>query len=326
LDYSAEPRIWIQEKITVTAHGGVKGLIDCAHRKLTQSQSVCINPRILLLTMGVVQYEKLKAESLPRFPCDVEVRGAHASKKINGHSCRKVTLIMSSLTLIAGSIVILTLVVLRRWNFTNPDIFKFQMSGSNGKTDVMQHVHSSVSGNYVQYNIEVSDNDETTILDDFNTELEVIKSKRNGHSICFVSRFNRSQAMLPSDDLPAIIPYKKTNSGVYQPEDEPTTDRSFLGKMSQELCEDANVFWMHPMEETNKEDLDIPGEQPPAEGEEGPHHRSKRNIRQCHTSCCWLVCCCDTHHFTWETYESFTCKHVCNKCTSQYKSKIQKLC
>jgi hypothetical protein len=116
--------------------------------------------------MGVVKYEKLHAEPLPYLPYDVEVRGARVANKIHGHSCRKVAFIMVSLALIAASMVILTLVVLRRWNVTNPDVFKFRISGTNGQSDVMQHVHSSVRGNYVQYNIEVSDNDETTILDD----------------------------------------------------------------------------------------------------------------------------------------------------------------
>jgi len=217
---------------------------------------------------------------------------------------------------------VLTLVV----KLTYDDIVKFHMPVKEN-SDVMQFVHSSVKENYVQYIIEVSDTEKSWVLDDFNTNLEIMKNENNGHSICFVSKLNRSEAMAPSDTIPEMMPYKQNNHGVYTPDEEPTEDLSFLSPRSRELCEGANVYWLNPAEVIDVTDPSVlidDDDEEPAETHVG--HRSKRNVRTCHTSCCWLVCCCNTHHFVWESSESFTCRHVCNKCTKKYKSKIQKLC
>jgi len=194
-----------------------------------------------------------------------------------------------------------------------------------GLDNVMQHVQSSVRQNYVQYYIQVSPNEKTWILDDFNTDLEVIKSVRDNHAICFVSKFNRSLTMQPTDVQPELSPYKSHNHGVYTPDEIPTEDHSFLGPKSRALCEDANLYWMRPMEVTEVENAPLNYTSSLPVGYSG-NGRSKRNIAHCSTSCCWMVCCCTTHQFTWQSSERFTCAHVCDKCTKAYKHEIREIC
>jgi hypothetical protein len=209
--------------------------------------------------------------------------------------------------------------------FDSEDLkYNFAVKGSSS---VMQEVFSSVKDNYVQYYIEPSPTQRYWILDDFNTNLEIMRSEENDQSICFVSELNRKEAMAPTAVQPKYVPYKEHSHGIYTPDESPVEDKEFLGLTGRRLCRGTNVYWIRPMEdviEVSELNTTISGGILEQGGNGG--HRAKRNIRSCTTSCCWTVCCCDTHHFTFETAEHFTCMHVCNHCTKAYKQKIYKNC
>jgi len=253
------------------------------------------------------------------------------------------------------------------------DFIKFQQqlpqrdAGNNGA--VQQHVHSSLRDNYVEYFVQVSPSERNWILDDFNTGLQVMKSESDGRSICFVTKLNITVAVAPSDVHTEYEPYKEHLFGVYTTEEQPVSDRAFLGVYARTLCRDANVYWMNPStdvvhvtdmrdDESSDHMLGDESEEARDESEEASdesqmgdesemgddvydnsvanlynngsavHKRVKRRINQCRTSCCWLVCCCNTHHFTWETVEHFSCAHICDRCTPAYatRQRIQKVC
>jgi len=253
----------------------------------------------------------------------------NSSPQTQGSCCRKVALIVSCCFVCIAVITLSVFFVLYPsigHHHGDSDLLKFELP-VKGKENVMQHVHSSVKQNYVQYYIEISSTERTWILDDFNTNLQVIKSDTDGHPICFVSKFNRSQVMQPTDVQPEFSPYKEHFHGVYTPDEEPTEDHSFLGPKSRDLCSDANLYWMHPMDMTEFTDTSAHNNSTMPSETGGQGRRVKRNISHCYTSCCWMVCCCNTRQFVWESSEHFTCTHMCDKCSAKFKhQEIRKIC
>jgi hypothetical protein len=256
------------------------------------------------------------------------ISGADSSpESVSRRSARRVavTLLLGSLTL-ACVLTAVYFTFCRKLFNNDPDFVKFQFP-AKGSGDVMQEVYSSVADNYVQYYTEPSPTQRYWILDDFNTGLQLVRSEDGGQSICFVKILNKDEAVAPTAVQPKFVPYKEHSHGVFTPDEEPVDDKEFLGLTGRRLCRGVNVYWLRPMEDV----IEVPDLSsnmsaltPLDHNMSG--HRAKRNIRSCTTSCCWLVCCCDTHHFTWETAEHFTCMHICRHCTKAYKSKVNKIC
>jgi len=256
-------------------------------------------------------------------------------------TARKLVVLTAIVLLISGSA--LGLYKGSKW-FNRKDFIKFEypLEGSSG---LMQQVYSSVEDNYVQYYIERSPSEKTWILDDFNTDLQTIRSDEGGRSVCFVAQLEREEAMAPTAELPPFVPYKERTHEVYSSEERPVNDRSFLGPIAEALCDNASVYWVHQVAEftTNRSDSDSThSNMAPADAmsedimtsQENmtssdvarPDERAKRGISHCRTSCCWLVCCCNSRQFTWEGSEHATCRHICDKCSKAYKAVIRRIC
>jgi len=254
----------------------------------------------------------------------------HGSSQTQSRKCYSKMALIVGCVLICVAVVSLSILFVLYPSFghhhqDDSDILKYQLP-VKGRDNVMQHVRSSVKQNFVQYYIEVSATEKTWILDDFNTNLQVIKSVTEGHPVCFVSKFNMSQVMLPTDVQPEFSPYKEHFHGVYTPDEEPTDDHSFLGAQARELCSDANLYWMRPMDMSEFTDT-TNNNNSSLTAETGSGRRVKRNISHCYTSCCRMVCCCNVRQFVWESSEHFTCTNTCDKCSPKFKHyEIRKIC
>lgn len=212
----------------------------------------------------------------------------------------------------------------------NDDYVKFRTSfnGSSGHL-VDQEVVSSGINNVIEYYITSSPNQRVTIIDDFNQDIQIIKITTPLEQFCYVATLKRDSYVRPADVIFGLKTDKDHVSQVYETSNAALDDLSILGVRGRDLCESVPTFWINPVSETNTQ-ITVANftsnSVSSSSSSSAISSRSKRNIRQCHTSCCWLVCCCDVHHFTWERAEHFSCVHVCHGCTRNYKSRIQKLC
>lgn len=233
---------------------------------------------------------------------------------------------------VVGAIVTCALITLYFTSHVNndDDYVKFRTSfkGNSGHL-VDQEVVSSGINNVIEYYITSSPNKRVTIIDDFNQDIQIMKIATPLEEICYVATLNSDSYVRPADVVFGLKTDKDHVSQVYETDSEPLDDLSVLGAKGRDLCESVPVFWINPVGETDNQisvanfTADLVSSSSSASS---VRSRSRRNIRQCHTSCCWLTCCCDVKHFTWERVEHFSCVHVCSGCTKNYKSVIRKLC
>lgn len=204
----------------------------------------------------------------------------------------------------------------------------------NSAQMMQQEVKTNGINNIVGYIVTISPTETLTVLDDFSMGIQIMKSMSPYSEICYLSLLDKDSYVRPAEFAFGPTVEKGHKSRLFETSEKPLDDHTILGLEGEELCRGLPVFWIYPVEMAET-DLDEIGDQynwtssaaaSESETKVQLHSRSKRNIRSCSTSCCWLVCCCDVHHFTWEAVEHFSCNHICNKCTSEYKSIIRKLC
>lgn len=208
------------------------------------------------------------------------------------------------------------------------DYVKFSTSfkGYSGHL-VDQKVISSSIDNIIEYYITASPTKRVTIIDDFNQDIQIMKVTTPQDEVCYVSKLKRDSYVRPADVIFGLKTDKDHVSQVYEASSAPLNDMTVLGVRGRDLCESVPVFWIYPVSETdNLISMANFTADSVSSSSSSIGSRQKRNIRQCHTSCCWLTCCCNVKHFNWERVEYFTCVHVCHGCTKSYKSVIRKLC
>jgi hypothetical protein len=255
-----------------------------------------------------------------------------------GHTRRGLTMVVVALAFVTGAALILLYLTICSKLFIKQDFvtFEYPVEGSSG---VVEEVFSSVKDNYVQYFIERSPSDKSWILDDFNTELETIRSEEGGRSTCYVSQLDLAEAMAPTAKQPQPVLIKERDQELYSRDEDPVEDRAFLGPIAGALCINASVYWIHPLAVSDtailgagSPEYDLASSEEQTSDDKSPSDsakkdgRWKRGISSCRTSCCWQVCCCNTRQFTWESSEHITCRHVCDKCSSAYRPVIRQLC
>lgn len=267
--------------------------------------------------MAEIKYQKLEKGDFPSSDEDgVPVRMV---EKKSGSAYRPLvlaTLCMITVTLLATLYYMRYVCPLPKADYTS------SMEGAGGRK---QTILASVEGNFVEYYIEdLANSEKSWIIDDFNMNVEIMRSDVDDYSICYVLELNHTEAVKPSEvAIENIGAAKRHYHAVLTPDTVHIDDKSVLGARGAALCGDVNVYWLRPMSDV----IDVTHTNTSLNTNSlVSSRRHKRNIKECQSSCCWLVCCCDVHHFNWETVERFSCKHVCDKCTSAYKSKIQKIC
>jgi hypothetical protein len=267
------------------------------------------------------KFDERKAKcELSEVDVDVQIDPSDGSIGTRKSSNTKQKLLLILLLFLAASMTIYLCVKNLRHDETG-DVIEFQFKGTN---NIMRTITSSVKGGYVLHFTETTSSDKYWILDDFTKDLQVIRSDKASLSVCYVSVLIRTESMAPSADAFRKTANKKIFHGIYSPALQPIEDRSFLGPEALKLCADIELYWLSVTEDV-LEVSNITGIMANAKSDEG-RPRDQRDLRSCEESCCWMVCCCNTHHFSWEHSEYFSCKHICEHCSSVYKKKVTHVC
>lgn len=260
----------------------------------------------------------------------LEERRAAAAAAVNARSPRRSPLLMASIVAAAGfALSVLAFLHLRKSDNSRDEdsLVKFRTSfrGYNGHL-IEQEVVSSDINNIVEYYIDASPNERLTIIDDFNKDIQVVKISKKSEDFCYVSQLKKGSYVRPSDLLFGTQADKQYVSRVFETYESEEDPAMGLGDRGAELCRDIPVQWIRPVDDTESYISAANFTESSQSSNSGSRSRSKRNIRNCHMSCCYQVCCCTVHHFTWERVEHFTCNHICDSCTSAYKKVVRKLC
>jgi hypothetical protein len=207
------------------------------------------------------------------------------------------------------------------------DVFQTKTSfrGTDG-VFVEQHLSSSVTQNYVIYHV-VKPNERMWIVDDFATNIQVMKVETGDESVCYVTSLNRSLSTQPSaymsrdgeQNVASISsPLQQQRARVqtlFMASDQ-MIDPESLGNHAVDLCADTPVYWVTPITAVTT----------PSESVFGVQTREKRNVKKCIESCCFLVCCCNQKYLQWQSDDSFNCQHVCKGCTPKSLTSIREMC
>jgi len=206
------------------------------------------------------------------------------------------------------------------------DVFKMTMQFRGADdVDVEQHVTSATTDNYVIYHV-IKPHETTWIVDDFERSLQLMKIVSEEESVCYVTYLNRtlstrpeaygSQLLKPTGDAAAAVERKRFQTTFYVDEMQ-VDDVAQLGTRALNLCGDTPTFWVHPFTASSSPSTAVNSD---------THHRDKRNVKKCMTSCCLMVCCCNQRFLQWQTDQKFNCHNVCRGCTPQAKMSIHQVC
>lgn len=197
------------------------------------------------------------------------------------------------------------------------DLFKMTMQFRGvDDIDVEQHVTSTTSDNYVIYHV-IKPHESAWIVDDFERSLQLMKIVSEEESVCYVTYLNRTLSTPPEaygSQKPASDVERKRFQTTFYVDEVLIDDVAQLGTRAVSLCADTPTFWIHPVTPTASSIYS------------DTHHRDKRNVKKCMTSCCLMVCCCNQRFLQWQTDEKFNCHNVCKGCTPQAKMSVQQVC
>lgn len=171
--------------------------------------------------------------------------------------------------------------------------------------------------------------DHLHVIKDYSNNIQIMKISSLETTVCYLAPLNKPQ-------LKTNLNLNKTYSNVVYEVKEivskelfhsfssPGVSKSFR-KMLSDLCGSTSIFILdetHSHSTSGLENFKDSSMNSP----EPVSVRRKRNIRQCKTSCCYVVCCCDVKHFVFQSDHEFSCVHVCDVCSNRYRKKVQKIC
>jgi len=138
----------------------------------------------------------------------------------------------------------------------------------------------------------IKDGKDIYVVNDFNRDMQVVKTDVGSLTNCYVSALNRSAAIDPSQINDLQNPSDGKNVGgstVYSVSDSPVSDRSFLPKKALDMCKDVSVYWAYRSCNGQKQDMNNTelSRQSRQVGQAGYY-----NGLGCVYGCCYIVCSC----------------------------------
>jgi hypothetical protein len=163
-----------------------------------------------------------------------------------GGITKKQVLIAVSVVLVIAIVLVAILVGVYMFTKTQKEIvqFTFQFKGNNGE-NIKQQVNSDPNDNVVMFQVTQGGQD-STVVDDFNRGMEIVKTTINGREMCLVTALNRSAALDPSliTGADSFKNGNRTEKSTFAISEDPVVDRSFLTKKAQDLCKDTTLYWV----------------------------------------------------------------------------------
>jgi len=208
---------------------------------------------------------------------------------------KKYVLIGVGLVILAGLIIAGILIGMHIYAQAQKDIVKFSLefkSGADGQ-NVKQDVVSDPNDNVVQYHV-TKDGKDVYIVNDFNRDMQVVKMETAYGTNCFISALNRSAAVDPSNiDMLQTRSNDKSSTEVFSVSTSPITDRSFLPKKAQAMCQGVSVYWAYRGCKDQKMDSLLLNNT-------NTNDRNRRTVYYagtyyglpCLNDCCWTLCAC----------------------------------
>lgn len=212
-------------------------------------------------------------------------------------------------------------------NYAQPhDIFQNRMEfrGTDG-LDAVQHLSTSVTQNYVIYHV-IKPDERIWIVDDFAAGVQVMKVETDDEVVCYVTSLNKSLSVSQPQDYIDSSPRQGLSGGMRGERRVQTVfmasealsagEVDNIGSHAVDLCSNTPVYWVTPVAVNTQSSGLL----------ESGVLRSKRNVKKCIESCCYLVCCCNQKFLQWQTDHSLNCNHVCTGCTPRSLTSIREIC
>jgi len=206
---------------------------------------------------------------------------------------KKHALIVVGLVVLAGLIITGILVGMYIFAEAQKEIVKFSMEfkSSSDNKNIKQEVESDPNDNVVMFHV-TKDGQNTYIVNDYNRDMQVIKVITDSGTNCYVSALNRSAAADPSQISAADANVKSTGNSesvpsIYTVSRSPVSDRSFLPKKAQDMCNGVSVYWAFRSCNDQQEDSASTNSTSPA----GRQRRATVCITGCNLrvcSSCWV--------------------------------------